>query len=98
MILMRLTSPGPIAAGKCEDLLQRAVDAKTDPHDVVGGLDVHVRRAVAHRLGEDAVDDLDDRGVVTDGSLATGVSVARRREPSTDSNAWTNLPTVPIAR
>ena len=29
-------------------------------------LDVHVRGAVAHRLGEDAVDDLDDRRVVGD--------------------------------
>ena len=95
---MRLTRPGPIAAGQLEDLLERAVDAEAHAHDVVGRLDVHVRRAVAHRLGQDAVDDLDDRRVVRD-DLGLGVPrCVLRRDPSTDSNTWTSLSTLPIAR
>ena len=90
MILMRLTSPGPIAAGKLKDLFQRAVDAEANADDVVGGLDVHVRGAVAHRLGQDAVDDLDDGRVVRDDLRLRHASTSRLREPSTDSKAWTS--------
>ena len=37
MILIRLTRPRPMAAGQHQDLLQGAVDAETDPHDVLRG-------------------------------------------------------------
>ena len=47
-----------------QDLLQRTVDAKPHANEVLGRLDVHVRGAVAHRLGEDAIHDLNDRCVV----------------------------------
>ena len=77
--------------GQVEDLLQRTVDAKAHAHDVLGGFDVHVRGAVAHRLGEDSVDDLDDRRVVGDDLGLGDVRLPRRREPSTDSNTWTSL-------
>ena len=98
MILMRLTSPSPMAAGSDEDLLQGAVDAEADPDDLVARLDVHVGGAVADGLGEDPVDDLDD-GCVVGHDVGVGGSRPRAScEPSTDTNAWTRLSTPPMAR
>ena len=50
MILMRLTSAGPIVRGQGEDVVQRAVDAEADAQPVVLRLDVDVGGAVAQRL------------------------------------------------
>jgi hypothetical protein len=44
-------------------LRQHAVDAETHAHVAAVRLEVDVRRAVLHRLGDDRVDELDDRGV-----------------------------------
>ena len=99
MILIRLTSPTPMAAGSIEDLLERAVDAEADANDVLGRLDVHVGGPVAHGLGQDAGDDLDDRCVVGDDlGVIVVVSRARLREPSTASYALDQLSTPPMAR
>ena len=54
-------------------VVQRAVDAVPDSQVVPLRLDVDVRRPVAHRLGDEEVDDLDDRGVVGHGHLHAGV-------------------------
>ena len=43
--------------------LQRAVDAVADADLVLEALEVDVRRAALHRVGEDGVDQLDDRRV-----------------------------------
>ncbi len=83
--------------GEDQDLLQGAVDAEPDPDDLFGRLDVHVGGAVAHRLGENAVDDLDDRRIVGDDDRGAG-STTRLREPSTTSKAWTSCATPPMAR
>ena len=58
---------------------------------------MHVRGAVAHGLGEDAVDHLDHRAssATTTGAAA---STTRFREPSTTSKAWTSCATPPMAR
>ena len=69
MTLMRLTSDGPIDPGSDVHLVQRAVGADADAHAVGHRLDVHVGRAVAHRLLEDDVHDLDDRRVLVDDGL-----------------------------
>ena len=45
-------------------LVQHPVDPEADPHLVLIRLEVDVGRALAHRLGEDRVDELDHRGVV----------------------------------
>ena len=58
--------PEAHGGGEHEDLLQCPVDPEADPDDVLGRLDVHIGGAVAHGLGEDAVDDLDHRSVVGD--------------------------------
>ena len=84
--------------GKRQDLLQRAVDPVADPDDVVGGLDVHVGGPVTHGLGQDAIDDLDDRSVLGDDHAGPSGSTTRLREPSTASNAWTSWATPPMAR
>ncbi len=97
MILIRLTSPSPIDAGQHQDVLEGAVDPEADPDDILGGLDVDVRGPVPHGLGEDAIDDLDNRcRVVHD--LAAVVSASRRRADSTSSNACTSRSTPPMAR
>ena len=62
-------------AGQVEHVVQRAVDAEPDPHPVVLRLDVDVGGAVAQRLGDDLLDDLDDRRVVV------GTSRSRRGRP-----------------
>ena len=66
MILMRLTSAGPISTGSSSDLLAAHRRCGTAPARVFGGFDVHVGRAVAQRLRDDLVDDLDDRRVRVD--------------------------------
>ena len=47
-----------------QHLLEGAVDPVTDPDAQFGRLDVHVGGPVAHGLGQDASDDLDDRCIV----------------------------------
>ena len=70
MILMRLTSAWPISGGSSTTSLERTVDAEPDAHAVLGRLDVHVGGAVAQRLRDDLVDDLDDRRVRVDDFVA----------------------------
>ncbi len=65
-ILIRLTSAGPIEPGQVEHVVQRAVDAVADPDPLALRLDVDVGGAVAQRLGDDHLDDLDDRRVLVD--------------------------------
>ena len=77
-------------AGQVEHVVQRAVDAVADPDPVVLRLDVDVGGAVAQRLGDDHLDDLDDRGVVV-GHVRCSVRSASRRRLSRASNAWTWL-------
>ena len=55
--------------------LQHAVDAEADPQLALFGLEVDVGGALPHRLGEDAVDELDHRRV-----LGAGLHVADRGE------------------
>ena len=66
-------------------LVQRAVGADADAHAVLLRLDVHVGGAVAHRLFEDEVDDLDDRRVLVDldrrGVVRVGVIAATNLGP-----------------
>ena len=64
MILMRLTSSGPVGCRQAEHLAQRTVDPVADADPSVGRLDVDVGGAVAQRLGDDLVDQLDDRCLV----------------------------------
>ena len=47
-----------------EDLFEGAVNAEAHSHDVVGRFNVDVRGPVTHRLGQDAVDNLDHGSVV----------------------------------
>ena len=96
-ILIRLTSAGPMDAGQVEHVVQRAVDAVADPDPVVLRLDVDVGGAVAQRLGDDHLHDLDDRRVVVG---LRGLEPGRRRgaAPSRASNAWTWLSTPASAR
>ena len=49
-------------------LLEHAVDAVADPHLLFLGLEVDVGRAALHRLGDDAVHELDDRRVLAGGA------------------------------
>ena len=81
-----------------QDLFQGAVDAEPHPDDVFGRFDVDVGGAVAHGLGQDAVDHLDHRGVVGHHHRRRRGSTARLREPSTTSKAWTSWATPPMAR
>ena len=69
MILMRLTRPTPIDRGEHQDLFERAVDAEANAQTPLGRLDVDVGCPVAHRLGENAVDHLDDRRVVFENDI-----------------------------
>ena len=57
---------GPDDRRQGQDLTQRTVDAEADADATVGWLDVDVRGAVANRLGDDLVDQLDHRCVVVD--------------------------------
>jgi hypothetical protein len=66
MIFSRLMTPAWIAARRAHDLVQHAVDAEADAQVVLGRLDVDVRRAVLDRLGDEQVDELDDRRVLDD--------------------------------
>ena len=59
-----------------DHLLERAVDAEPHAHALVGRLDVHVGRAVAQRLRDDLVDDLDDRRVVGDAAADSSSAAA----------------------
>ena len=74
-----------------DDLAERAVDAEAHPHAVFGRLDVHVGGAVAQRLGDDLVDDLDDRRVRVDDL------VDRAGGSSTMSVAWNASMSLPTA-
>ena len=67
MILMRLTSAGAMLDGQVDGVVQGAVDAEPDPQLLALRLDVDVRGPVPHRLGDDQVDHLDDRGVSVGG-------------------------------
>ena len=81
-----------------QHLVQRAVDAEADAHLLVGRLDVHVRRTVAQRLGDDLVDDLDDGRVVDDrggggrllwaASIETSLSLNASMSVLTSESAW----------
>ena len=52
------------AARRAHHLVQHAVDAEPDAQVVLGRLDVDVGRAVADGLGDEQVDELDDRRVL----------------------------------
>ena len=54
--------------GRLHDLLQRTVDAVAHAQLVLEALEVDVAGAALHGVGEDGVDQLDDRGVVDGGS------------------------------
>ena len=74
---------GPGRRGKLEHLAQRAVDAEADPHPPFGRLDVDVGRAVAQRLGDDLVDELDDRRVVGGADDGLDLLLGRGTSPRT---------------
>ena len=62
--------------------MERAVHPEPDPHRVRLWLDVQVGGALAHGLGEDALEDLDDRSVLVDHQGAGGLaSVAAAAVP-----------------
>ena len=73
--------------GQVEDVVQRAVDAVADPDPVRLRLDVDVRGAVAQRLGDDQLHDLDHRRVVVGrdgvhaGNVDPSVRVLRLEHP-----------------
>ena len=67
MILMREMTPATSAAGRGSPR-QDAVDAEADEQLAADGLEVDVGRALVDRLGDERVDELDDRGLV--GGLA----------------------------
>ena len=56
--------PALDGAGRVHDLVEHAVDPEADAQVGLGRLDVDVRRPVGHRLGDQQVDELDDRGVL----------------------------------
>ena len=58
---MRLTSSGPVAAGRLSTSRSAPSIAVPDADPPVGRLDVDVGGAVAQRLRDDLVDELDDR-------------------------------------
>ena len=64
MIFTRETTPGDHAARDLGRLAQHAVDAEAHAHLAALGLEVDVGRALLDRLGDDRVDELDDRRVV----------------------------------
>ena len=66
MILSRLMTPDWIDLRRAHDLVQHAVDAEPDPQIAFARLDVDVGGPVRDRLGDEQVDELDDRGVVDD--------------------------------
>ena len=68
MIFRREVTPGDQAARDGGGLVQHAVDAEAHAHVPALGLEVDVGGALLHRLGDDAVDELDDRRVL--GGLA----------------------------
>ena len=96
MIFTRLDERRAHLGRQLDDVLERAVDAEPDPHAILGRLDVHVGGAVAQRLGDDLVDDLDDRGVRVDGRL--GRLDAARARTSLARNASMSRGDVPKAR
>ena len=62
--------------GKRQDLLEGTVDPVADPDAELRRLDVDVGRPVAHRLGEDSADHLDDRRIVLDDSSGADVAAS----------------------
>ena len=64
MILKREMSAALSFERRLHDFLQRAVDAVAHAELVLEALEVNVRRAALHGVGEDGVDQLDDRRVV----------------------------------
>ena len=81
--------------GEAQHLVQRAVGAVADAHAIVERFDVHVGRAVAHRLLEDERDDLHDRRVLVDDRL--GRSPRRRARPRASRTARTASSTFAVA-
>ncbi len=69
MILRRLVNAGCALERKAERLDEVTVDAEPDAQLLVERLDVDVGRTVAHRLADDAADELDDRGLVVEADL-----------------------------
>ena len=69
MILRRLVKRRVGAERQAERLDQVAVDAEPDAHLLVERFDVDVGRAVAHRLADDAADQLDDRRLIVEADL-----------------------------
>ena len=68
MIFTRLTTPETMRSRDRRRLDEHAVDAEAHAHVRALGLEVDVGRALLDRLGDDLVDELDDRRVV--GGLA----------------------------
>ena len=68
MIFTRLMTPATMRRGTVAESLEHAVDAEADAQLAALGREVDVGRALLDGLGDDAVDELDDRGVV--GGLA----------------------------
>ena len=66
------------AGWELDGVVQRTVDAEPDPQLLALGLDVDVRGPVAHRLGDEQVDDLDDRRVGGVDGLHRGVGETLR--------------------
>ena len=92
--------PDAHGGGQREHLLQCTVDPVAHADTEFRRFDVDVRSPVTHRLGEDAPDDLDDRGIVGHDVRREGrrVQVGRLRVPSTASKAWTRWSSPPMAR
>ena len=95
MILMRLTTAGPMARRKVEDVVQRAVDPVADPDPLVLRLDVDVRRPVAQRLGDDPLHDLHDRCVLGDAGhlgLRLGLAALCLLRSASNARIWVVTP------
>ncbi len=69
MIFNRLVSAGVDPDGQHERFHEVAVDAEPDPQLLVEGFDVDIAGSVAHRLADDAVHQLDDRGLIVEAHL-----------------------------
>ena len=91
MILMRLTIAGPMSAGSVSTSWSAPSMRNRTRTCVALRLDVDVGGAVAQRLREDEVDDLDDRRVLVDrpaAAPARAAAASRGRTVSSNSLMW----------
>ena len=97
-ILMRLDDGRAHRGRQIEHVVQRAVDAEAHPDPFGLRLDVDVGGPVAQRLGDDLLDDLDDRRVLVDAGDLRLCVAPRRALACCASKAWIWVPTPVSAR